>query len=148
MLMKTAIKIAGVTLANADGISRQEILKFFGVSRYITVNLIKRYYFNPKTGKKELSIACIEKSTKSQLGFIPEGDITQEIKGIRQMTGLVGHHASDDTYYCELTETQAPSSETYAYVKEICESKNLLMPIYDMRAYAQFYDWLDVEHKT
>jgi hypothetical protein len=141
--MKDIIKVAGVTFTNQDGISRQSILREFGENCFITVNLIKQSFFNEDTRQSELAIACIEKNTKKQIGFIPREDITSDIMNIRQMTGHVGCYAPSDTYYCELSQVQAPPTEMYADMKTVCEKRKLTMPAYDVRAFIQFTDRLE-----
>jgi hypothetical protein len=106
------------------------------------VNLIKQSYINPKTGKTELAIACVERNSKKQIGFIPKSDIEPDILKIRQLTGLVKLHEASGTFHCELTSVQAPSSEEYKSVKALAEAKKMIMPAYDIRAFAQFKNWI------
>jgi hypothetical protein len=136
--MKETLKTAGVTFANPDGESRQEILKSFGDGTFITVNLIKQTYFNPQTKIPELAIACFEKNTKKQIGYIPKADIEPEIIKMRQLTGYVS--VFNDTYYCVLTKQQEPDTKMYSDMKQFCENIHLKPPAYDTRAYIQFID--------
>ncbi|GHU58484.1 hypothetical protein AGMMS49975_25120 [Clostridia bacterium] len=137
---KEILKVAGVTFRNSDGEPRQNILKNFGEDSYLTINLRKETYFNPETNMPELAIACIEKNTKKQIGYIHRSDIDPEILKLRQLTGLVGLY--EDVYYCELARQQAPDSEMYNSIKKICEAKCLQIPAYDVRAYIQFSEQL------
>jgi hypothetical protein len=139
--VKDAIKTAGVTFNNPDGESRQEILKSLGADTYITVNLIKQSFFNEQTQMPELAIACIEKNTKKQIGFIPRTDIEPEILKIRQLTGLVSVY--QNTFFCVLTAQQTPDTEMYEDMKKTSETRGIPMPAYDTRAYIQFIDALE-----
>ena len=150
--MENAMTVAGVTFANPDGTQRQDILKHFGNECFITVNLIKQTFSNAKTGENEPAIACIEKVTKQQLGFISRNDLNRpEVTNVRQLTGQVRCFQNENnqtTFYCEIAPVQAPDSEMYANMKKLCAANNLTLPAYDVRAYEQFITWFENRQAT
>jgi hypothetical protein len=138
--MQDTFNIAGVSFNNTDGTSRQEALKSFGDGCFVTINLLKEPFFNQDTQTTELAIACVEKTTKKRLGFIPRAHILPEIMNERQMTGLVRFYEPEGTWYCELARVQQPDSKMYADMKIYCETNGLPMPAYDIRAYISLLD--------
>lgn len=138
--MKVMTKVAGVTFANDEkdgGRSRQEILKELATSKgsIITVNLYRTNWLNPKTGKYEHAIKCVEHDSKEVIGWIPKTDI-DKIKE-KQMTGFIGFVKG--TYNVALDVQKCPTQAQYHAMKDICKSTGIPMPAYDVRAYAPVF---------
>lgn len=134
-------KVAGVTFNNEetdDNRNRQEILKelLTTYGAIITVDLKQTVYANPKTGKNEPAIKCVEHRTKQVIGWIPRTMINNLIN-VKQMTGFISY--AHKTYSVALAEQKAPTRAQYHYMKDICKKNNYQMPAYDVRAYGAIF---------
>lgn len=137
--------VAGVNFSNENGTSRQSILTslFQAGKTIVGVKLVKTNYTDAN-GVTSLALACVEKSTGEQIGFIHKEDIASCVS-ISEMTGFIGYNQKGHTYYVELRPVEAPTKKQYGAVKSICSKNGLEMPCYDARAYKQFFGKLAVE---
>lgn len=138
--MKNEIRIAGVTFANEDGQSRQEILGSLAsnmAGSIITVDLLNTVYHNPDTNEDEFAIRCVEHNTRKCIGWIPRAELRNENLD-EQMTGFIRVYKGN--YYVSLDNIKRPSQKQYHYIKNLCTQMGIPVIAYDVRAYAYVFN--------
>lgn len=133
-----SIKVAGVTFANENGESRQDILAGLAEQGIITVNLEYTSF------EGEPAIKCHEKTTGKVIGWIPKKNI-EEVTAckIKQFTGFINFFKMKDgvgRYCAELCAQEKPTAKQYAKMIHLCKEQGIPMPAYDRRAYRKVFD--------
>ena len=133
--------IAGVTFANNDGENRQGILASLTAAgkTIIGIKIVKQNYTD-STGRTSLALACVERTTGKQIGFIHQNEIADMLsKGLTEMTGFVSYNTKGKCYFVEIDTVQAPSRNQYILVKNTCKRAGIEAPAYDVRAYKRWF---------
>lgn len=134
------MKIAGVTFKNADGVSRQNIIRSLqGAYGIITVDLVPTTYHNSETNADERAIEVREHVSHQLLGYIPKAELDNPMLS-DQMTGFIRSYKG--TWSVQLDNIKRPTPKQYAYVKSMCAKSGKAMPAYDVRAYAYIFETL------
>lgn len=126
--MNNYLKVAGVTFANDNGTSRQDILALLNNSGNWFIAKLEQTTFE---GERAVKVFV----NNMQIGWIAKAQLDDERSYNKTLTCFVGKSKSG--YYAQLTETIAPSAKEYHTMKAICSKHGLPMPAYDRRAYAQ-----------
>ena len=124
------IKVVGVTFANEDGESRQEILRALRKSnrRIVDLDLIYTIF------EGEPAIAVRERSTKKIVGWMPKEKVAEIMAAkIKHTTGMI--HKYDDKECLKITKPEMPTGVEYHRMKAMCTKAGVAMPAYDKRAY-------------
>lgn len=133
--------VAGVTFANEDGVNRQGILReLVDAKKEICGISLKKTNYTDNNGVTQMAIACIEKTSRQQIGFIPKENITEILKdNCNELTAFIGYNTKGKCYYVELSPVQAPTKNQYVYVQRACKKAGIPMPAYDERAYKRWF---------
>ncbi len=136
------MNIAGVTFNNKDGENRQGILAGLAAAgkTIIGIKIVKQNYTDSTTGRTSLALACVERTTGKQIGFIHQNEIADILsKGVTEMTGFIGYNTKGKCYFVEIDTVQAPSRNQYILVKNTCKRAGIEAPAYDVRAYKRWF---------
>lgn len=132
-------RIAGVTFANDDGESRQDIIA--SLPAFITCELIPTYYDN------QFAIKVREETTKKIIGWIPKENLDSNLAKYRILTGTV--EKTKNTWHVVAYPAIEPTVKQCKLVKLVCDVMRIPKPAYDKRAYNHFLNiarqrkWID-----
>lgn len=128
--MDNYIKVAGVTFANEDGESRQEILKDFGFGyRYA---ILKQTTFD---GERAVEIWVDSKL----IGYVPKTQLNNPLSYEELMLVQIMYYEEKGIYCAEISAIQRPDEQDVAIIRAFCTEKGLDIPyIADKRVYRMF----------
>ncbi len=126
--MKDSIKVAGVTFANPDGTSRQELLASLGRG-FRTAKLKQTTY----DGERAVEVRINGKF----IGYVPKTQLTNPLSFEQELTAYIDIYKNK--FFAVLSARVRPSSKEYVTMKTLCAKAGKPMPAYDRRAYAQYW---------
>ena len=125
--------IAGVTFANDNGESRQQLLKaIYNTGVPVLVTLNRTLFHNQETGEDENAIQVIRNG--KVLGWIPRTDI-EKCWNLNQMVLIANYYKN--TYSGALMLSQPPTNKQYGAMKQKRKQGQIKkLPEYDRLCYS------------
>lgn len=129
---KSSTTVAGVTFANPDGESRQEIIKQILNKQIFHTAILKETTFENERAVE----VWIE---NKQIGYIPRKELSNAISYFRELTAFLMYSKEHDTYHVTLYAPLPCSDYEQKRMRNICSQLKTSQPINDQRAYNLFY---------
>lgn len=130
---------AGVTYANEDGSSRQEIIASIcrndQSNEYHFIATLKPTTYVNQQNVTEEAIA-VYAGTK-QIGFVARKDI-EMMRGVSTVVAIASYYGPAKKYTVNLYKHEVPSAKQYAYAKSICYKNGWALPLYTQQDYTKF----------